>query len=200
MGEFVIDIVVAREGDSWTVTSPQLPGFVGGRDSEAELRRDLRGMLRFAGVEDGTDLRYHEEIVHATPEGDFVVRVARDEYRQQRLEVAHRVERALASPLQREEMLNSPLTSAGDVLFICVVPSDTIAWCAGQLRTDDHGAVAVLGVAEEFIWAMHLYVGKSRALTAHPLEHYGWSLDTSLGEVLRGVPFANQPPQLQLSA
>jgi len=200
VGEPVIDIVVTREGESWTVTSPQLPGFVGGRDSEDELRRDLWGMLRFAGVEDGTGLRHHEEVVHTTPEGDFVIRVANDEYRQQRLEVAGRVERALTIAVQREDMLNSPLTSTGDVLFICAVPSDTIAWCAGQLEADGHGAVVVLGVADQLIWAMHLYVGEARALTAHPPEDYGWSLDTSLGEVMRRVPFANHPPQLQLSA
>src|SRR5262249_57401681 len=98
-----------------------------------------------------------------------------------RVEVARRIERALTIEAQREEMWTAPHTSTGDVLFICAVPSDTIAWCARQLGRGDHGATVVLGLGDDLIWATHLYKDISFADSAHPLNYYGWSSGTTLG-------------------
>jgi hypothetical protein len=199
VAERTIDLIIYDEAGTWSVTSPQIPGFVGGPSRE-ELQRDLPGMLRFVGKDpDGLTLRFHQEAMIPTPDGEMVIRVARDERFIARSEVAKRIEVALTIEVQREDMLDAPRTPTGEVLYICAVPTDTVRWCVAQLHPQGDGAVAAVCVAEEMIWAAHIYVGDGREGRGQPLEHFGYSLDTTLSEIMQSQVILNRPRRLAVS-
>jgi hypothetical protein len=193
-----IDLIIYAEDGTWTVSSPQIPDFIGGRASGEELSRDLPDMLRFAGVDPtSVAVRIHQEAMIPTLEGDFVTRVARDEYFEARREVVKRIESALTNDVQREDMLDAPRTPTGEVLYICGVPTDTIRWCVEQLHPSGDGAVVAVCVADDMIWAAHLYIGDDG--DGQPLEHFGFSLDTTLSEMMQSQVIANRPRRLLIS-
>ena len=46
----------------WSISNPQLPGFIDGRATQEELRQDLLGLLSFAGLDaEGDEVRLHLE-------------------------------------------------------------------------------------------------------------------------------------------
>jgi hypothetical protein len=198
VAEQTIDVIVYVEDGMWTATSPQVPGLVGGRESGDELARDLPDMLRFAEVNpDDLTMRIHQETLISAPEGDFVTRVARDEHFSMRREVAARIESALTIDIQREDMFDAPRTPTGEVLYICAVPTDTVRWLVEQLHPDGDGAVAAVCVADDMIWAAHFYVSGSG--DGQPLEHFGFSLDTTLSEIMQSQVIANRPRRILVS-
>jgi hypothetical protein len=189
---------VYAEDETWSVSSPQIPGFVGGRGSREDLARDLADMLRFACVDtEELTVRIHEEALIPMDEGDLVLRVASDDQFEERREVAERLRSALADDIQREDMLDAPRTPTGGVLYLCAVTSDTIRWCVEQLHPDGDGAVAAVCVAEEMIWAAHFFTGANAP--GQPLEHFGFSLDTTLSEIMQAQVIANRPRRLAVA-
>lgn len=198
MPDRAIDVIVYAEDGTWSASSPQIPGFVGGRASRDDLHRDLPGMLRFAGVEpDGLTVRVHEEVMIPTDEADFVLRVASDDHVDERREVAQRLQGALTDKVLREDMSAAPRTPTGEILYICAVPSDTIRWCVEQLHHEGDGAVVAVCVVEEMVWATHFFTGADAP--GQRLEHFGFSLDTTLSEMMQSQVIANRPRQLAVA-
>ncbi len=198
MPDRTIDVIVYGEDGSWSASSPQVPGFVGGRASREDLSHDLPGMLSFAGIDpEGLTVRVHEEAMISTNEGDFVLRVASDDHFEERREVAERIRAALTDEIQREDMSDAPRTPTGELLYICAVPSDTVRWCVEQLHSDGDGAVAAVCVAEEMIWATHFLTGADAP--GQRLEHFGFLLDTTLSEMMQSQVIANRPRQLAVA-
>lgn len=198
MPDRTIDVIVYGEDGTWSAASPQVPGFVGGRGSREDLRRDLPGMLQFAGEDlEGLTVRLHEEAMISTDEGDFVLRVASDDHIEERREVAQRLQGALGDKVLREDMSEAPRTPTGEILYICAVPTDTVRWCVEQLHHDGDGAVAAVCVAEEMIWATHFFTGADAP--GQRLEHFGFSLDTTLSEMMQSQVIANRPRRLAVA-
>jgi hypothetical protein len=191
--------LVVREDDGSHLYSPQIPELVAGRETHEELYRDLPDILSFAAPERRLeDAVFHDEAVFAAPEGDFVIRAANDDRTQQRRRVAQRVVAALQVPTQREDMLDVPRTPSGLVLFVCALPADTIQWVTEQLDPRGEAAVVVAPVAEEWVWTSHLANNGDRH-DWKPLEHWGWTLDTTVGEMMTGQVFGNRPRQVLVS-
>jgi hypothetical protein len=182
-----------------TVSSPQVPGLVGGSNSDEELNSDLPGLLRFAGVDtDGLSVRFHQEVVMPTPNGDLVCRVTRDGHFNERCEVAERIRQALTVKAQRDDMFDVPRTPTGEVLYICTVPTDTIRWCAEQLHPAGEGATVAACVADEMVWATYISNGLDPG--GHPLEYFGFSLDTTVSEMMRAQVVVNRTRKILVPA
>src|SRR5437879_2138164 len=108
MSDPVVNLIVlvpTNDDDAWTVYSPQITGFSGGRESMTDLQRDLPGMLRFAGVDTSAKFQVHTEKVFETEAGEYVIRAANDDRGESRTHTAQRLQAALTVPEQRVNLL-----------------------------------------------------------------------------------------------
>ncbi|MGK5742905.1 hypothetical protein [Micromonospora sp. URMC 103] len=198
-----VDLIFSDEGEfGWTVRSPQVPGLIAARDTLKELSADLPGLLEFAGVDlSAVERRPHIEKVISVPEGDLVVRIAGDKHRQEREATANRIVAALAVQDQRPGLLSVPRTLSGEVLYVCVVPSDTVRWLTDQFGPSGDAAAVAMNVAEEMIWATHFVAGPPADATddALSLADLGFSMETTMGEMMRESSGRSSPRRLILS-
>jgi hypothetical protein len=186
-------LIVRRDGGVH-LYSPQIPELVAGRDTPDELFKDLPDIVSFAAPDlDLRDAVIHQEEVFSVPEGDFVVRVARDDHASQRDRVHRRIVAALQVPTQVEEMLDAPPTRSGLLLFVCAVPSDTVRTIMEELDPRGDAAVVAVSVADEWLWTTHFAYGDEKRPNWYSLDHWGWTLDTSVADMLRDGVVATRP-------
>jgi hypothetical protein len=198
VSDHTVNLIVlhpAGDDEAWTVYSPQIEGFSGGRDSVIELQRDLRSMLRFAGVSPTAKIRVHTEKLYEADGLDYVIRVANDDLGESRQNTASRLQGALAIPGQREDLLDAPKTRTGEVLFICAEPTDRIEDLAAQLHPGGDAAVIVAPVAEDLIWTSHFTNSDDLLTGARPIEELGWSPDMTVSEIMRVDSMPSGGPQ-----
>ncbi len=185
----VIDLIFAEEGKhGWTVRSPSIPGLVGGRETLEQLVEDLPDLLVFAGFDPAALVpRTHFERSLAVPDEDVVVRVAWDDHQLERVGTANRLKAAFDVPEQREGLLSVPRTVTGEVLYICVVPSDTVEWITDQLGPSGDAAAVATSIAEGLIWTTHFLYGPglARKDDAPSLGDLGYTEKTTMAELLR---------------
>ncbi|TQS44319.1 hypothetical protein [Cryptosporangium phraense] len=196
-----IHLLVTDEGDDgWSAQSPQLPGFVMGRQTVSELRADLPGALRFAGAPAGP-VEVHTTRRFVTPEGgEYLIRVAEDRYRADRLEVAWRLARVMSTE-QRHAMMSVLATPTGEVSIVCAVPSDTLGWFTEQLFDENDALVLAAAIGDQDVFTTQLTsetdrVGSSGWTT---FEARGWTKATTLSEVMQSIQIGD-PAELMLVA
>jgi predicted RNase H-like HicB family nuclease len=185
-----IHLIVRDTGEGFYATSPQAPGLAYGRATVAELRADLSDVLGFHFNRPGP-FRVLEHLERQdTVEGrELVTRVANDQYRDQRQEVAARLARALTVPAQARSLLEGPANRVGEVVYLCAVPSDTIGWLAGQLDPRGDAAVVAVAIAEPFVFAVPVASGDGTAQVAGvSIAARGYAPGTTLGELVRDTP------------
>ncbi len=140
----------------WTITSPQLPGFVFGRSTRAEVDNELDDALEFAGAPE-VPRAVHVLRRFETPEGDeFMISVANDADKDARAEVARRLTGVMSDEPQRLDLLSKvPRLPTGEALFVAVVPTDRLGWVWEQLDERDGTATIVAAVGDEggMIWS-----------------------------------------------
>lgn len=153
----VIDLIFEdgyRSG--WTVRSPGVPGLIAAAADYDRLFEELACLLGAAGVDLSTDLlRHHFERHVSVGDTDVVIRVAGDEHRGLREHTASRIVAAMISPERRRQLLSVPRTATGEVLYICVVPTDTVGWVTGQLGGDGDAAAVAMSLGGPTIWTAH---------------------------------------------
>jgi hypothetical protein len=192
-------LIVRRDGGVH-LYSPQIPELIAGRDTPDELFKDLPDIVSFAAPDlDLRDAIIHQEEVFSVPEGDFVLRVALDDHASQREHVQRRIAAALQVPTQVEDMLDAPRTRSGLLLFVCAVPSDTVRTLMEELDPRGDAAVVAASVADELLWTTHVAYDDETRLDWHPLDHWGWTLDTSVAEMLRDGVVATRPRRVLIS-
>jgi len=137
-----IHLVIRELDRGFYATSPQAPGLAYLRPTLDELRADLDDVLAFHLDRPGpfTVLEHHE-----LADRELVTRIAFDDHREEREEAYARLGRALTVPEQAETLVTGPTNRVGEVLYTCVVPSDTLHWVAAQL--DPRGETATIGIA-----------------------------------------------------
>jgi hypothetical protein len=169
-----LHLVFVDEGEyGASMHSPQVPGLVFGRPDARALLYELNDTLAFA---DAPDLprEIHEERRGVSPEGnEYLIRFAAppEPHHAVRLGCAARLERALTVDGQRQDMLAGPTLVTGEVLYICVLASDTVGWIADQLEPGETGIAAVT-VADQYIWTAPLSNG-GQLPGAEPLSSLG---------------------------
>jgi hypothetical protein len=94
-----------------------------------------------------------EIVVHAEREvGGVVIRVARDEQHAARQEVADRIAAALADPRLAERLRSAPQNWAGEVVYVCALPTDARAWLDRQIEEGDGAVNVVVPISRTVLW------------------------------------------------
>lgn len=160
MAAETIHLIVRRLADTYYGTSPQAPGLAYGRSTLAELRADLDGVLSFHLDQAGPFIvAEHEEQHHEVGDRELVIRLAMDEHRRERKEVRERLRRALAVPEQAEALITGPVNRVGEVLYISVVPSDTLSWVVAQMDPRGETATIAVAVGDELLLTFRVSTG-----------------------------------------
>jgi predicted RNase H-like HicB family nuclease len=185
-----IQLIVRDTGEGFYATSPQARGLVYGRATLEELRAELQDVLAFHFNRPGPfRVDEHLELHKEVSGGELVTRVADDEYRKQRQQVAARLGRALTVPGQARSLLEGPANRVGEIVYVCAVPSDTVGWLAGQLEPDGDAAVVAVATAEPFVFTVPVVSSDGLASVAGvPVAPGGYARGTTLGELLRDTP------------
>jgi hypothetical protein len=179
-------IVRLSEDGSAYATSPQLPGLLYGRSSIRELHRDLDGVLAFHLDRSGPfAVVEHQEEHYELADGELVVRVAVDEYQAERAAVARRVATVARMPVQAKTLVTAVTNRAGEAVYVCAVPSDTMGWLAAQLDPRGDALVAALTIADDFLFTIPLAVDDGTRPAWRPSEA---SADTRLVEIMQQAP------------
>jgi hypothetical protein len=180
----VTHVIVTNEGDyGWSAQSPQIPGFVYGRPTLTEFKKDYTKTLRDVGV--AGPVLGHQQRRHETPEGaEYVIRFAEDGLREDRIAVAHRLEQIMLTDQRHDLMLNAT-TESGEVIFVCVVASDTLGFVIDQM--DERGDVVTIAaaVADNGVYTTQL---GAEVTHSHPdwttLGELGQGRDTTISELM----------------
>lgn len=91
--------VTNEEPYGFSAMAPQLPGFVLHRNTQTELRRDLKSALAFGGAPSGLRIVTHYQFRGEAPNGaEFVIRRDAEDHVDERMEVADRLYGLLMSP------------------------------------------------------------------------------------------------------
>lgn len=184
-----VHVMIRDEGKLgvW-ITSPQLPGFSFFRATATEARAELAAALRYAapGVETGK-VTLHYELRRERPSGEeYVLRVAEDERKPVRHELAQRIERFLSDPAGGDDLLASTGNPVGEVVFVCGTAEDSLSWVLSQLEDED-AVIVTLPVTELGIWTMPFESAAERRSEFKSLAEWGWSEAMTLGQVMMDV-------------
>lgn len=190
MADEPMHLIVRDTGEGFYATSPQAPGLAYGRATLAELRAELQDVLAFHFDRPGPfQVAEHLERHTAVEGGELVTRIATDQHRDQRQEVATRLGRALAVPGQARSLLEGPANRVGEVVYVCAVPSDTIGWLAAQLDQHGDAVVVAVAIAEPFVFTVPITSGDDLAqLAGVAIHERGYSPQTTVGELVRDSP------------
>ena len=184
-------IRIAGDGSAYA-TSPQAPGLAYGRPSLEELRSDLEDVLSFHFGRPGPfDVIEHHERHYEIAGRELVTRLAMDEHRDQRQAVYERIGQVLSVPEQAESLVSAVTNKAGETVYVCAVPSDTLGWLAAQLDGPGDALVAALTIADHFLLTL--------PIAADDGTHPAWSQrssspETRLSEIVQKIPVVT-PPQ-----
>lgn len=188
-----IHLIIRIGGDgSAYATSPQAPGLAYGRPSLEELRSDLEDVLSFHFGRPGPfDVIEHHERHYEIAGRELVTRLAMDEHRDQRQAVYERIGQVLSVPEQAESLVSAVTNKAGETVYVCAVPSDTLGWLAAQLDGPGDALVAALTIADHFLLTL--------PIAADDGTHPAWSQrssspETRLSEIVQKIPVVT-PPQ-----
>ncbi|MCK9896884.1 hypothetical protein [Frankia sp. AgB32] len=185
-----ITVIVRRDGESWSAWSPQCPGLAVAEPTAAELRGALPEALTwyFDGDSD------FEILVHLEQElRGVVVRIAQDAFGWERQLVAERLGAALGVEDQAERLRAAPPNSAGEIVYVCALPTDPISWLTTQVGDVADPVVVALPAAEAMLWTLQFGTGSRAGAGSVDV---GYLPDTTFGEIM--TTFTG--PGLKLSA
>jgi hypothetical protein len=192
-----IHMIMRLSGDgSVYATSPQAPGLIYGRQSLPEWRSGLEDVLSFYFERPGPfDVIEHHERHYDVEGRELVTRVAMDERHDQRQAVYERIGRVLRVPGQAESLVSAMTNPVGETVYVCAVPSDTLAWLAAQLDGPGDAVIVALTIADQFL--LTLPIAKEEG--THP----AWAVassapDTPLSDIMQKIPVVTPPHAIPL--
>jgi hypothetical protein len=148
-----VSVIVREDDPSWWAWSPQCPGLTAGHETEAELLQSLPGTIAWYFEDDHSDYDFDIQIHVEREVGGVFIRVAHDEQYAARQEVADRIAAALANPVLAERLRGAPANWAGEVVFICALPTDTRAWLDHQTEEGDGAVIVFVPLSGTTLWA-----------------------------------------------
>jgi hypothetical protein len=196
LGEQIHMIMRLSDDGSVYATSPQAPGLIYGRQSLAEWRSGLQDVLSFHFDRPGLfDVIEHHEHHYEVDGRELITRLAMDEDRDQRQAVYERIGQVLRTPGQAESLVSAVTNTAGETVYVCAVPSDTLGWLAAQLDGPGDAVIVALTIADQFL--LTLPIAKEDG--THP----SWSVassgpDTRLSEIMLKIRVVTPPHAIRL--
>ncbi|KLL12991.1 MULTISPECIES: hypothetical protein [Protofrankia] len=182
-----IAAIVRRDGESWSAWSPQCPGLAVAEPTEAELRKALPEALTwyFDGDSDFDTLIHLEQELRGV-----VVRTAQDRFGWERQMVAERVGAALGVESQAEQLRTAEPNSAGEIVYVCALPTDPVSWLTAQLDEAADPVAVALPAAESMLWTLRFGAGNRRGeepvgVVYRPETTFGELVTTFTGPWLR---------------
>jgi hypothetical protein len=106
------------------ISSPQLPGLVGGAATFQEIEKDLMGIAVGAGLKHGGSLVIHFQSIVLIDDDTFVVRMKNDFNVDRRLEVGREIEGALHTDPNLRGYATAD--STGDFVFVAALGRDRL--------------------------------------------------------------------------
>jgi hypothetical protein len=192
-----IHMIMRLSGDgSVYATSPQAPGLIYGRQSLQEWRSDLVDVLSFYFERPGPfDVLEHHERHYEVEGRELVTRLATDEHRDQRQAVYERIGQVLRVPGQAESLVSAVTNTVGETVYVCAVPSDTLAWLAAQLDGPGDAVIVALTIADQFLLTLPM----AKEEGTHP----AWAVassaaDTRLSDIMQKIPVVTPPHAIPL--
>lgn len=162
----LIHLFVREQADgSAYASSPQAPGLIYSEPSLKELRAGVQDLLEFHFDRPGPfRVVEHHEYRYDVAEHELVVRVAFDKHVEARQLVQKQIMAALKEPGQAEDLADTPANKAGEIVYVCALPSDTVGWLGDQLdpRCSD-GFMAAASASQYFLFAVLMAKGEEYA-------------------------------------
>lgn len=188
MGD-TLHLVATNEREyGWSLTSPQLPGFVYGRPNREEFDADLEEALEFAGAPDCPRVLHEVERVRTPEDVDLLIRIARDRHVLERRRTAKLLLGALQDPQQRtgpDGLTSGPRLPTGEILFVIALPSDRLGWVYDQLGDRDTIVRVAASASGGLLWVSRVALSELDLLEdAITLEQLGLSNDSTVGELM----------------
>ncbi|EIV94043.1 hypothetical protein [Frankia sp. QA3] len=185
-----VSVIVRRDGVSWSAWSPQCPGLAIAEPTATELRSAFPDALAwyFDGNRD-LDMQIHLE----QELRGVVIRIAQDTQVWERQLVAGRLGAALGVDSQAAELRSAALNAAGEIVYVCALPSDPVSWLTAQMDDETDAVVVTLPSAESMLWTLQFGTVGSRGEKPSSLRYRP---ETTFGEIM--PTFAG--PRLRLSA
>jgi hypothetical protein len=182
-----IHVIVRATAGGFYVTSPQAPGLAFGRRTIDGIHGELQDVLAFHFDEPGpfTVIEHHEHS-HEAAGHELVTRLAIDDHKAQRQETYKRLRAALSVPEQVEALVEEPANLVGEVLYICVLPSDTLQWVGAQLDPRGESATLVVAVADDLMLSFDVSTGSDT-----PRSHGLAPDDQTVADLVRTTPIAH---------
>lgn len=179
------NLIVTQEPDgSFSMESPQLPGFTMGRGTATELKRDYEHVLRELGVSGPTTT--HRQVRGFTAEGEeFVFRVKQGPDTDDRRELMDRV-RAILGGDDRHQLMTMVAGPTGEVVLVAAMPNDTVGDLIDQMYPSRDAIVICSPVIDRGVWTMAFYSGDldSFADPVQSIEESGWDRNTTVSQVV----------------
>ncbi|WP_068162726.1 hypothetical protein [Rhodococcus phenolicus] len=166
----------------WSLTSPQVPELIGGRNSISELLADTPDILRFAGVADYPHTWRHEQHFIRDDAGDeFFIRFLADD--DTREGAANRMHSELQAGADSDLIERGPVMSTGERLLIAVTGSDTIGWCEDQLEPDT-GAMLGYHAGDDLMYHMPILNGRFVGRRSWQIEELGLTRASTVAQLV----------------
>lgn len=189
-----LHLVYTSYGDEfgWSISSPQIPELIGGRNTIDELIRDTDSILEFAKIGPYEHLYRHEQIAAEDPHGnEYLIRWLSEEdgpeFSQDdpmsRLSTAGRLFASVRNGYSEHLRNRQPLLVTGERLLIAVLGDDTIGFVFDQLDTDQ-GAVIAQHRGEDAVYSVPLGIPHDANGWTWRLEDLGLTRDASVETVI----------------
>lgn len=154
-------ILTQYEGFGWGITSPELPGLVGGRDSLEELQRDALDIAKFAGLDDDGQINIWFQSALEVEGSYFFVRVKNDYYLDQRAQIAENTEHDLAVSAGCRNYVGKD--SLGDAVVIVGLPHETVNYLTETIEPNTPTAIATSLSGEDVVFVNVIRADASHA-------------------------------------
>lgn len=184
-----IHLVTRLTGQGGYATSPQAPGLTYGRPTLWDLRAGLDEVLAFHFNRPGPfPVVEHQERAHEVAGRELVTRLALDGRRAARREVYDRLIRALAAPEQARLVVEAPTNAAGEIVYVCAVPSDTVRWLADQLDVRGDAIVVATAIADALVFTLPLVREQGEAGQRLRLGSRAYPVEATVGQIIADIP------------
>lgn len=174
----------------WSLSSPQIPELIGGRQTLEALLDATADILAGAGIEEGRRTWVHEQHLYVDPAGDeYLLRFAHEQGDEEgnaaRVRCAEVVMSSINHGFDADKKSRQPQLVTTERLIVAALESDTLGWCLDQLD-EGTGAVYAQQIADDATQSVALGAGIPGDVTWE-MEELGLTRESTVAEMFDAV-------------